>query len=251
MLRPNDKVKPMPEWESILILLAIGLLGLLSFYGLRPWLEHAGWSQYAAYLGSLSIVFVIMLAWSMLAFVREGHPLTLAAFLQRTRITRPTPRVVIGSIGLGVLMLLSTLVFSPPIARAISAGLVPMPLSIPDYVNPIAQMSITEIKAQLVSQGVLPLIPLALLLNIVGEEIFWRGMVLPRQELRHGQRTFLVHGTLWALSHAFQYWLLPPILVGSLALAYLVQRRRNTWVGILGHIVNNGLPLAIIVLMAG
>lgn len=125
-----------------------------------------------------------------------------------------------------------------------------MPLGIPDYVNPMIQMSVAAIRAQLLSQGVLPLIPIVLALNILGEEVFWRGMVLPRQGLRHGQRTFLVHGAIWALSHAFQYWLLPPILVGSVTLAYLVQRTKNTWVGILAHLLNNALPLAIVVLFA-
>jgi membrane protease YdiL (CAAX protease family) len=31
-------------------------------------------------------------------------------------------------------------------------------------------------------------------LNIVGEEPIWRGVLWPRQELVHGERTWLVHG---------------------------------------------------------
>jgi membrane protease YdiL (CAAX protease family) len=33
-----------------------------------------------------------------------------------------------------------------------------------------------------------------------------------------------------------------PILIGSLALAWTVQHTRTTWVGVLAHLVNNGLP---------
>jgi membrane protease YdiL (CAAX protease family) len=142
-------------------------------------------------------------------------------------------------------MFSSTLIFSPLISRAILGGFLPIPQGIPDYVNPLKQLSIAQVKAQLVAQGAVPLIPIVLLLNIFGEEIFWRGMVFPRQELRHGRRTFLIHGAIWAFSHLFQYWLLLPILISSVALAYVYQRTRNTWAGILAHMLNNALPFVI------
>jgi membrane protease YdiL (CAAX protease family) len=44
-----------------------------------------------------------------------------------------------------------------------------------------------------------------LVLNIVGEEFWWRGYVLPRQELAHGRWAWLVHGILWTLFHA-PFW---------------------------------------------
>ncbi|HSJ58413.1 MAG TPA: CPBP family intramembrane glutamic endopeptidase [Anaerolineae bacterium] len=235
--------------ESVAILLAISLLGLLCFYGVRPVLEQMGWSAYRTYLVSLSIPFLVMLAWSGLAFLHEGNQRTWESFLRRIQLKRLTRSVAVWSTGLGLFMLASTLLFSPLISRAISRGLLPMPTAIPDYINPVKQLSVTQIGAQLASEGVVPLIPFVLVLNILGEEIFWRGMIFPRQELTYGKRTFLVHGTIWALSHAFQYWLIPPILLSSLALAYVFQRSKNTWIGILGHAFNNGLPLAIIILV--
>lgn len=38
-------------------------------------------------------------------------------------------------------------------------------------------------------------------LNIVGEEFVWRGVVLPRQEVAFGGRAWLVNGILWLLFH--------------------------------------------------
>jgi membrane protease YdiL (CAAX protease family) len=236
--------------ESVAILLTVSLLGILCFYGVRPSLERMGWSEYRAYLASLSIPFLVMLAWSGLAFMHEGNQRTWESFLHRIQLKRLTRSLAAWSVGLGLFMLASTLIFSPLISRAISSGLLPMPTAIPDYTNPVKQLSVTQIGAQLASEGVVPLIPFVLLLNILGEEIFWRGMIFPRQELVYGKRTFLAHGTIWALSHAFQYWLMVPILVGSVALAYAFQRSKNTWIGILGHAFNNGLPLAIIILFA-
>lgn len=248
-VRPNDRFKPMAAGESVLILAVIGLLGLLCFYGLRPYLERLGWNEYTAYLISLSSVFLVMLAWSVLAFLLEGNERTWAAFLSRTRIKRLSPRVVAWSTGLGLVMFASTLIFSPLISGAVSGGVLPIPAGIPDYINPVKQLSIAQVKVQLVAQGVLPLIPIVLLLNILAEEIFWRGMIFPRQELVYGQRTFLVHGLIWAFSHLFQYWLLPPILVSSVALAYVYQRTGNTWTGILAHLLNNALPFVLMIVL--
>jgi membrane protease YdiL (CAAX protease family) len=43
-------------------------------------------------------------------------------------------------------------------------------------------------------------------LNIVGEEFLWRGVVLPRQEVAFGGKAWLVNGSLWLLFHAAFPW---------------------------------------------
>jgi membrane protease YdiL (CAAX protease family) len=73
-------------------------------------------------------------------------------------------------------------------------------------------------------------------LNIVGEEFVWRGVVLPRQEVAFGGRAWLVNGILWLLFHAAFPWKVLLILVPiTLILPYVVQRRRNTWAGVVIH----------------
>ena len=235
--------------ESAAVFLAITLLGAASFYLLRPWLERAGWASYPAYLASISVVFVVMLGWAAASYRAEGQLLTWEAFLQRCRLGPIRPRVVLWGLGLGVLMFLLTAASSPLLSRAVSAGWLPLPAAIPDYLNPARQQSLALLKEQFVSQGILPWIPIVLILNIAAEEIFWRGMVFPRQELVHGRRTLVVHGLIWAFSHLFQYWMLPPILVGSLALAWTVQRTRSTWVGVVAHLANNGLPFLLMLFL--
>ncbi|SEL85374.1 CAAX protease self-immunity [Alkalibacterium putridalgicola] len=42
-----------------------------------------------------------------------------------------------------------------------------------------------------------------LFFNILGEEFWWRGYILPRQEIVHGQYTWILHGLLWTLFHIF------------------------------------------------
>ncbi len=79
------------------------------------------------------------------------------------------------------------------------------------------------------------------ILNILGEEILWRGVMLPRQELAFGRRAWIVHGLGWMLFHAAFGWqllvtLIPLIFIQS----YVVQRTKNSWLGVILHGGING-----------
>lgn len=79
------------------------------------------------------------------------------------------------------------------------------------------------------------------LLNIMGEEIFWRGVLLPRQEKVFGRWTWLIHGTGWTLFHIAFGWNLLIILLPLLYIqSYVVQRRKNSWIGVILHGGLNG-----------
>ena len=77
--------------------------------------------------------------------------------------------------------------------------------------------------------------------NIMGEEILWRGVMQPRQELVSGQYTWIVQGTGWSLFHlafGWQLWvmLLPLMFIQP----YIVQKTRNSWTGVIIHGAING-----------
>jgi membrane protease YdiL (CAAX protease family) len=79
------------------------------------------------------------------------------------------------------------------------------------------------------------------LLNILGEELVWRGVVLPRQELVFGRWAWLVNGTGWWLMHlAFPWQVLLTLLPTVFVVPYVAQRSQNTWVGIIVHAGLNG-----------
>ena len=77
--------------------------------------------------------------------------------------------------------------------------------------------------------------------NILGEEILWRGVLLPRQELATGRYSWLMHGVGWCIFHITFGWqlliTLTPILF---ILPYVTQKRKNTWVGVIIHGGLNG-----------
>ena len=79
------------------------------------------------------------------------------------------------------------------------------------------------------------------LLNIMGEEILWRGVILPRQELSFGKSAWIIHGLCWGLFHiAFGWQLLVTLIPILFIQSYIVQRRQNSWIGVVIHAVING-----------
>ena len=79
------------------------------------------------------------------------------------------------------------------------------------------------------------------ILNIMGEEILWRGVILPRQEIVFGEYAWLIHAIGWGIFHiAFGWQLLLILLPVLLIQSYVVQRRRNSWVGVIIHAGLNG-----------
>ena len=72
--------------------------------------------------------------------------------------------------------------------------------------------------------------------NIFGEELWWRGYIMPRQELLTKRYTWLVHGALWSLFHLGLGWsaiflALPLFFI----LPLVVQLRKNTTISIFTH----------------
>ncbi len=73
-------------------------------------------------------------------------------------------------------------------------------------------------------------------LNIMGEEILWRGVMLARQEQIFGRRAWLLNAAGWIVFHlAFGWQLLILLLPILMITPFVVQRRRNSWTGVLIH----------------
>ena len=88
------------------------------------------------------------------------------------------------------------------------------------------------------------------LFNIFGEELWFRGYILPRQEKVFSNRAWVANGLMFTLNHIWQPWNLLLILPGSLVGAFVVQRRKNTWILIISHGLANAILLILIILNA-
>lgn len=79
------------------------------------------------------------------------------------------------------------------------------------------------------------------ILNILGEEFIWRGVMMPRQEIVFGKYTWLVHGIGWGLFHiAFGWQLLITLIPIIFIQSYVVQKTKNSWNGVIIHGGLNG-----------
>jgi len=79
------------------------------------------------------------------------------------------------------------------------------------------------------------------ILNIMGEEFFWRGVMLPRQEITFGKYTWIIHGFGWGLFHvAFGWQLLITLIPLIFIQSFIVQKTKNSWVGVIMHGGLNG-----------
>jgi membrane protease YdiL (CAAX protease family) len=77
--------------------------------------------------------------------------------------------------------------------------------------------------------------------NIVGEELMWRGYILPRQELAFGRYAWVINALLWTVFHLFFGLHLLILLLPSLfIIPYTVYRRKKTLIGIITHALLNG-----------
>lgn len=71
--------------------------------------------------------------------------------------------------------------------------------------------------------------------TVLGEELLFRGFLLPRMNRAFGNRDWLVNGVLFAVYHLHEPWQIPAALLDALILAYPSKRYRSAWIGIVVH----------------
>jgi membrane protease YdiL (CAAX protease family) len=78
---------------------------------------------------------------------------------------------------------------------------------------------------------------LLLLFNtVLGEELLFRGVLLPRMKRVFGRGDWFANGVLFTLYHLHMPWLMPgTFLVDTFAIAYPARRYQSAWIGIAVH----------------
>lgn len=236
-----EALKPLPLWASLIAFGAPALLMVFSYHVFMPWLVGLGLAAAESFVVAHVAPMAVMLALALDVFHhREGRPLTWTAFSQRFRYPRLTFKAVM--LGLGAFLALNIFygLFSQ-LANALgSLGLEPTAGTI---------TSVEQVLGESV-QGhweIVFLFLLVLFFNVIGEELWWRGIILPRQELTHGKWTWVVHGLLWTAFHAFKWWDLVGLLPVCLFVAFISQRTKNNWPAYIAHLLFNGLALYVVV----
>ena len=71
--------------------------------------------------------------------------------------------------------------------------------------------------------------------TVLGEELLFRGFLLPRMNGAFSDRDWLVNGVLFAGYHLHVPWIIPVTLVDTFILAWPAKRFRSAWVSISVH----------------
>jgi len=71
--------------------------------------------------------------------------------------------------------------------------------------------------------------------TVLGEELLFRGFLLPRMHGAFGRRDGLANGLLFAGYHLHVPWAIVPSVVDAWLYAYPSRNRRSAWIGIAVH----------------
>jgi membrane protease YdiL (CAAX protease family) len=245
-------VRPLPLAPALLYFGLPALMFRVLLYAGLDVLPDWGLSSFHATVVAFSVPCAILLVAAGIAYRAEGRPLTWAAFAERLRLRPMTWRQVLVALVAFVISWLGTGLLGLTALWLIAAfpALAP-PDFFPALLDPRVRLTgegfVSFVGEPLAGNWSVPLLYFVMLaFNIFGEEFWWRGIVLPRQELAHGRWTWVVHGLLWTLFHVpFYPWQIFALLPTCLSLAWVCQRQRNTTPGILVHWLYNGLPLVV------
>ena len=249
----ND-LQPLPIWQSIVMFGVPALLMVISVYLLLPNFMEWGLSEYMSLFLASLIPFLGLFIAALASYRIEGGLWTRVAFQERFRLRRPKKHDWIWTAALILFTVVSYLLFLSLSKALVSSQIISLPEFTPDIINPLVENSIEDLAGGAVKGNwILVYVSfVTLFFNIFGEELWWRGYLLPRQELVHGSSTWIIHGLLWTVFHVFKYWELAAILPVSLALSFVAYKRKNTWPGIFTHLTINGLgPISILFLAIG
>jgi membrane protease YdiL (CAAX protease family) len=85
---------------------------------------------------------------------------------------------------------------------------------------------------------------LALFNTVLGEELLFRGLLLPRMRGAFGRWDWVANGVLFATYHLHMPWVIPTVLLDAFALSYPSRRFRSAWMGIVVHSVQSLVVIA-------
>jgi membrane protease YdiL (CAAX protease family) len=248
----TNKLNPLGWKASLIIFIVVAAMLYITHYILVPnYTEFTGKPYLIGYLwGWVTTVAMVFIA-SLAAYKWEGHPTTWQAFSARFRLSHMPGRDWLWT--LTVLIVTAGAYFGLSFT---AKWLAAIPVFAPHRLFP------TELRPDNLKQiveGQFMGMPLegqwwivavyfiGWVLNILGEEFFYRGWMLPRQEAAFGKYAWLINGTMFCFQHFMQPWNFLAIWPGALFMAFVVQYRRNTWIGIIQHGLMNFSVLILIV----
>ncbi len=222
------ELKPMGLRSAVFYFGGPALLFIFAIWGLRPLLESLGLSGPESTTWAVGSMAAVLLIIAFAAYRLEGNPWTWNAFRNRYRLHAISPR--------GWLWTLGALVFSLVTVLGLDffrdQAMTQLGIRLPE----------TSYTANVLGFTIM------MIFVTLGEDLWWRGYVLPRQELAHGRWAWFVHGTGWTLFHIATWWELPTMWLGALAMSFVAQRLKNTTPAMVVHFAFDFISIMFLVL---
>src|SRR5688572_1377892 len=225
MIATDGSIRPLPLGGSLILFgIPTLLLWAATRWGIPALRPHLTGPDILCWFVAGGSVFFGLLVAALAAYWLEQRRFALDSFADRFRFRRVSGGDVAWSLGTLAVCGLSSAGIAGLWRTAAEACMLPEPQLSPPFIHMEPLKSDTR-------WGLLAWLPL-FFLNITGEELWWRGYILPRQEQAHRSLASLVHALGLALFHLPLGIDLTIILLPFLfGLPYVVQRRRNLWTG--------------------
>ena len=187
---------------------------------------------------------------------REGYQLTFSTLRDRIRWHWPQGRKAWVWAGVVFILGMSLSMMMGPVNRSLASvpGFVP-PEWWPAASNPTVQITgAADVFPDVNLKGnflfVLLYLIVGLVFNVFGEEIYYRGYLLPRMRGAFGKYDWIANGVLFTLKHVYQRWLYPGILIGGLGFAFTAGPLGSLPLAMIFHWAGNFLFNMIFLFMA-
>lgn len=245
-MQNSVKLKPMPLWLSFAFFGIPGGIGYWNAYVGIPLLVKMGVPLMVAFPVLLSGMGVVLLGVALGAYHLEGNAWNRAAFKERFRLRSFSRRAWLWVGGILVLCVVADAVLEGTGKWLASIPTFAPPDYFPPPFNPLVEVTFPVVEflgAPFKGNWFIfwLWVPLSLV-SMIGEEFLWRGYILPRQELAHGQWAWVLNGLLWGyFFHAGMKWQYLGMWPSMLLTAWIAQRQKNTWASAFVHIGGNAI----------
>lgn len=236
----NNEIKPLSLYQSILLFcIPAAFFGFIAYLVIPYFNEVLGFHSALSWFYGGYLIFIPLFVLALVMYKLENRKMKIKLILERFRIEKLSKNDLMWTVISAVSILLLTALIM------LLSRLISVKFGVPELKTtpPFMEFQALSGDQRLYLVVWFPMF----FFNIVGEEILWRGYILPRQELFHGKYSWLVNSILWAVFHlCFGFDLIVILFPTLLIIPYVVSKTKNTTVGIITHALLNG-PMFIMV----
>lgn len=236
------EIKPLPLWQSFILFALPSIYFLAVTYLLMPlFIDDITANPVLGWIIGGYILFIPIFILSFILYKIEGNYFNFKMFFERFRIKKVTLKNW-GWIFFSILAIFFLNFIIVSISKILTEVFGIRELKVVPAFIKISYFHGFESLILLLLW--LPMF----FLNIFGEELLWRGYILPRMELRHKEYSWLINALLWMMFHlTFGLDLMILLLPTFFILPFAVYKTKNTTVGVIMHALLNG-PMFILLL---